>query len=329
MTRLLFAIVAVLLLGSISVAQDGKRKEPPEKATTAAPEARRAVLVTGASTGIGRKTAEVLAANGFFVYACARKDADLKALNAIEHVQAIRLDVTKPEEIAAAVKTVRDAGRGLYGLVNNAGVAVVGPLIEMRDEDLAYQFDVNVFGPFRVTKAFAPLLIESKGRVTTTGSISGVVCWGLGGAYCMSKHAIEAYTDALALELRRFGVEVSVVDPGNYRSEIGTGVRQRLIDGGYGGEGSRYQDDVKKFLTMPADRADEKEPVDVAQAFLHALSDEHPKRRSMVVPNQYEAEITVRAAIARVVQLNERQSYAYDREGLIKLLDEALNPPEK
>jgi NAD(P)-dependent dehydrogenase (short-subunit alcohol dehydrogenase family) len=321
--RLAFGIVVAILISSLSVAQQSPAP------TSIEPQARRAVLVTGASTGIGRKTAEVLAANGFFVYACARKDADLKVLNEIANVQAIRLDVTKPDEIAAAVKTVRDAGRGLYGLINNAGVAVVGPLIELRDEDLAYQLDVNVHGPFRVTKAFAPLLIESKGRIATTGSISGVVSWSFGGAYCMSKHAIEAYTDALAAELQPFGVQVSVVEPGNYRSEIGIGVRQRLLDGGYGRDGSRYKEEVRRFLDAPAGRAEEKEPDEVAQAFLHALSDEKPKRRYMIVPNRDEAELTVKAAIRRAVQLNADQPYAFDREGMIKLLDEAMNAAAK
>ncbi|MBL9148164.1 MAG: SDR family oxidoreductase [Phycisphaerae bacterium] len=323
MTRIALCILVAVLMCSLS----GAQQQPPS--TSTAPQARRAVLVTGASTGIGRKTAEVLAANGFFVYACARKDADLKALNAIENIQAIRLDVTKPDEIAAAVKTVRDGGRGLYGLINNAGVAVVGPLIELSDEDLAYQLDVNVHGPFRVTKAFAPLLIESKGRIATTGSISGIVSGSFGGAYCMSKHAIEAYTDALAEELEPFGVQVSVVEPGSYQSEIGIGVRQRLVAGGYGGEGSRYKEQIQQLLAMPADRADEKEPNEVAQAFLHALSDEKPKRRYMVVPNQEEAEITIKAAIRRAVQLNAEQPYSYDREGMIKLLDEAMSKVAK
>lgn len=323
MTRLALCIFVAVLMCSLSVAH-----QAPSPSSTS-PQARRAVLVTGASTGIGRTTTEVLAANGFFVYACARKDADLKALNAIENVQAIRLDVTKPDEIAAAVKVVRDAGRGLYGLINNAGVAVVGPLIEMRDEDLSYQLDVNVFGPFRVTKAFAPLLLESKGRVATTGSISGVVSGGFAGAYCMSKHAIEAYTDALAAELQPFGVHVSVIEPGSYRSEIGHGMRQRLVDGGYGAEGSRYKEHVRQFLDAPSDRADEKEPDEVAQAFLHALSDERPKRRYMVVPNREEAEITMKAAIRRAVELNANQPFSYDREGLIKLLDEAMEAAAK
>ena len=314
MMRTLTTTVAVALLSWTAAAQQEPRK----------PDERRAVLVTGASSGIGRKTAELLAAKGFFVYAGARKAADLQALDALDHVQGIALDVTKPEQIEAAVKTVRDAGRGLYGLVNNAGVIVMAPLIELREPDLDFQFDVNVFGPYRVTKAFAPLLIESKGRVTTTGSISGTVTWGMGGPYTMSKHAVEAYTDVLAAELAPFGVSVSVVEPGNYRSEIMTSMRQRLLDAGYTSAGSRYQGQMDRLLDRPTDRAEHKEPDEVAEAFLHALVDAKPKRRYMVVPNQREAELTIRAALARVVQLNEGQPYAYDRDGLIRLLDDAL-----
>lgn len=294
-------------------------QEPPR-----APAARRAVLVTGASSGIGRKTTEVLAGNGFFVYACARKDKDLQELGALANVQAIKLDVTKPAEIDAAVQTVRAAGRGLFGLINNAGVAVVGPMIELREEDVLFQFDVNVLGPYRITKAFAPLLLDSKGRVATTGSISGTVAWAMGGAYCMSKHAVEAYTDALALELQPFGVQVSVVEPGNYRSEIMTNMRERLVASGYTGADSRYAQQMQRMLARPMDRGEFKEPDDVAAAFLHAMSDAQPRRRYMVVPNQREADLTIKAAIARVVQLDQAQPFAHDRDGLIKLLDEAL-----
>lgn len=311
---ILTTTVAILLFSCSVAAQEAP----------AAPAARRAVLVTGASSGIGRKTTEVLAANGFFVYAGARKAADLAELNAIENVQGITLDVTSQDQIDAAVATVRAAGRGLYGLVNNAGVLVVGPLIELREKDLAFQMDVNVFGPYRVTKAFAPLLIESKGRVTTTGSISGFATWGMGGPYTMSKHAVEAYTDCLAAELAPFGVGVSVVEPGNYRSEIMTSMRERMAEAGYGGEGSRYRGQWERMLGGPTDRAQYKESDEVAAAFLRALTEATPQRRYMVVPNQREADLTIKAAIARVVQLNANQPYAHDREGLIKLLDEAL-----
>ena len=126
-------------------------------------------------------------------------------------------------------------------------------------------------------------------------------------------------------ELEPFGVKVSVIDPGNYRSEITANMRDRLVEAGYTGKGSLYEDQMEGLLKGPTDRAQYKEPDEVAEAFLQALSDENPRRRYMVVPNQLEAEWTIRAAIGRVVQLNRGQPYAYDRETLIRLLDEALS----
>ena len=112
--------VAVLLVLLVGFPIEGR-------AETSAPQA---VLVTGASTGIGRKITEHLAAKGYFVYAGARKQADLEALGAIKNVQAVKLDVTKQEDIDAAVATITKAGRGLYGLVNNAGIATLGTVAE-------------------------------------------------------------------------------------------------------------------------------------------------------------------------------------------------------
>src|SRR5262249_21340315 len=119
--RVLLTTMCVLLAALIC-APARSSEETPSKA----------VLVTGAGSGIGRKTTGHLAAEGFFVYATARKDADLKALGTIKNVQPLRLDVTKPADIDAAVQTVTKAGRGLYGLVNNAGVATFGTLATMR-----------------------------------------------------------------------------------------------------------------------------------------------------------------------------------------------------
>ena len=137
--------------------------------TSAEAQAQQAILVTGASTGIGRKIAEDLAAHGFFVYAGARKQKDIDALNQIANIQAVRLDVTIQEEIDAAVETVRKGNRGLYGLVNNAGVYIGGPLIEVDLEELQWLMDINVYGVYRVTQAFAPMIIESKGRPPSEG----------------------------------------------------------------------------------------------------------------------------------------------------------------
>lgn len=284
----------------------------------------KAILVTGASTGIGRHIAETLAAEGHFVYAGARKQKDLDALNAIENIQGIKLDVTVQEEIDAAVETVSSAGRGLYGLINNAGVAVFGPMIEVDEEDMQFQMDVNLFGPYRVTKAFAPLIIESKGRITTTGSISGILSGRFAGPYSMSKHAIEAFTDSLAREMRKFDVQVSVVEPGNYNSVIFDTLLKRMERRGQTPEGSLYQEDIENMLERVSDAPKDKEPDEVSAAFLHALFDPEPKRRYMVVPNENQAEITIKKVIEEMVQLNEGQLYSYDREALIAMLDEAL-----
>jgi NAD(P)-dependent dehydrogenase (short-subunit alcohol dehydrogenase family) len=269
----------------------------------------KAVLVTGASSGIGRKITERLAADGYFVYAGARKEEDLQALGAIKNVQAIRLDVTSTQDIDNAVAAVMKAGRGLYGLVNNAGVGSSGTFADMRPDEFDLMMAVNVYGPYRVTKAFAPLIIAEKGRITTIGSISGILAGSRFGAYAMSKHAIEAYTDSLAQQMVDFGVQVSAVEPGNYASEISRNALKRL-----GIENPKI-----------ADRSRYKPPDEVAEAVEHALFEPNPKRRYMVVPNQQEAEITIRKQIEQLVQLNEGQPYTYDRNALVKMLDEALS----
>jgi NAD(P)-dependent dehydrogenase (short-subunit alcohol dehydrogenase family) len=267
----------------------------------------------------------MLASRGHFVYAGARKDKDIAELNEIENVQAVRLDVTVQEDIDAAVKTISEAGRGLYGLVNNAGVGVLAPLIEIEEEDFDFQMDVNVSGPYRVTKAFAPLIIESKGRITTTGSISGILSGMLFGPYSMSKHSMEAFTDSLAREMERFEVQVSVIEPGNYKSDIGKNIARRMKARGLTAEGSRYQEELERMMSwVDSDEPAGGDPSEVAEAALHALFDENPKRRYMVVPNERQAEITVRKAMEEMVQLNQGQKYSYDRETLIRMLDEAM-----
>jgi NAD(P)-dependent dehydrogenase (short-subunit alcohol dehydrogenase family) len=288
----------------------------PPVAPAAEVTASKAVLVTGASSGIGRKVTERLAADGYFVYAGARKEEDLKALGAIKNVQAVRLDVTQLQDIEAAVETIKKGGRGLYGLVNNAGVATVGSLAEMKPEEFELVMAVNVYGPYRVTKAVEPLIIAEKGRITNIGSISGILASSNLTAYSMSKHSIEAFTDSLAQQLTGLGVTVNVVEPGNYNSDIGKNALQRLGKQGQGADPSGYQ--------LSADRSKYKEPDEVADAVERALFEPNPKRRYMVVPNQDEAEITIKKQIVQLVQLNEGQPYTYDRAALVKMLDDAL-----
>lgn len=296
-----------------------------KEATPAGTNQQKAVLVTGASSGIGKKIAELLAAKGHFVYAGARKDRDLAALNKMANTQAIRLDVTVQADIDAAVATIMREGRGLHGVVNNAGVAIVAPLIEVSESDLDFIFDVNIYGPYRITKAFAPLLIESKGRISNISSISGFGSGMLFGPYSMSKHALEAYNDSLAKEMARFDVRVSAIEPGTYRSQIGKTLVKRLRQGNGDGGASLYEEDMQRMIGyMDGDPEAEPEPDAVAEAVLHALFDDNPKARYMVVPAQDQADWTVRKALTEMVELNQDHPYSYDRDALIRMLDEVL-----
>ena len=300
---------------------------PPAHAQ--APDGRQAVLVTGATSGIGRYTAELLAERGYFVYAGARSAEDMAELNAIPNMQAIRLDVTIQDDIDAAVETVRAGGRGLYGLINNAGVAILEPLIEVEEEDLFFQLDVNVLGPYRVTKAFAPLLIESQGRVSTTGSLSGYVTWPFGGPYTMSKHAVEAYTEVLALELEQFGVSVSVVEPGNYNSRIYESLAQRREERGIAEDESLYGATIDGMINRALTQRNAPEPTAVAEAFYHAMTDASPKSNYLVVPVEQEAAVTIQAMINRVVELNREHEYSFTREELVQMLEGALGRSQR
>ncbi len=289
-------------------------------------EDQKSILVTGASTGIGRNLAETLAENGYHVYAGARKDKDLAALDAIDNITAVRLDVTRQDEIDAVVEMIREKGTGLYGLVNNAGVGGGGEVLATPIDNQTFVYDVNVEGVYRTTKAFAPLVMDAKGRIVTTGSIAGTISSFPGfSAYSGSKHWIEAFTDSLAAEMEPHGVWVSVVEPGNYKSHIRRSSVARMMEQvrTAGGEVSEemtqaYEETAKRELSY-------KEPDEVSEAFMHALFDDNPLRRYVVVPNADEHGFTIRTKVNELVQLNEWGPYSYSRDQLVELLDEALS----
>ena len=134
--------------------------------------------------------------------------------------------------------------------MNNAGVGVLGPLVEIPESEVEFVFDVNVYGPYRVTKAFAPLIMESKGRITTTGSVAGIQSGLFYGPYSMSKHAMEAFTDSLAVEMEKFDVGVSIIEPGGFNSKIGGKVYDRMIASGYSVEDSLYKDEWEESWVL-------------------------------------------------------------------------------
>ncbi|OAB60789.1 short-chain dehydrogenase [Leptolyngbya valderiana BDU 20041] len=305
----LLGLLGLMALPTALLAEDGQKS----------------ILVTGASSGIGRHLAETLAEAGHHVYAGARKQEDLDALNAIDNITAVRLDVTKQDEIDAVVALIEERGTGLYGLVNNAGVGDGGPVVETPVDVQSFVYRVNVEGVYRVTQAFAPLVMASNGRIATTGSIAGTLSWPGGSAYSGSKHWIEAFTDALAGEMAPHGVQVSVIEPGNFQSQIRRSAierqQARLLE-----SGAELTPEMEQQRAATAERElSYQEPDAVSAAFMHALFDEAPLRRYMVVPNADEQQMTIATKIQQLIQLNEWGPYSYSDEALISMLREALS----
>ena len=182
-------------------------------------------MITGASTGIGRACALHLDGKGQRVFAGVRKEADGESLrsDARGRLTPIIIDVTDESSIAGAVKLVTDevGSSGLQGLVNNAGIAVSGPLEYLPIDGLRKQFEVNVIGQIAVTQAFLPLIRAGRGRIVNMGSVSGrSPSAPLVGPYSASKMALEGLTDSLRLELARWDIPVSIIEPGSIATPI-------------------------------------------------------------------------------------------------------------
>lgn len=267
------------------------------------------ILVTGASTGIGRATTELLAKRGCLVYATARKKADLRALGDIPNVVPVRLDVTKPEEVRRAADFVARRGRGLYGLVNNAGVGIAWPLPELDIEDMIQEFDVNVYGVHRVTRAMLPFLVEAKGRIVNISSIGGLNSAKYIGAYFMTKHALEVYSEVLSRWLRKYKVKVSIVEPGTYRSRITQKGARRVRRIARAHPRRFMKQEVKEVLEwLPkAVRSAEREPrpTEIPEAIVDALVSKRPKRRYCVGANRGELLWALEGPMTRAVQANQ------------------------
>jgi NAD(P)-dependent dehydrogenase (short-subunit alcohol dehydrogenase family) len=284
----------------------------------------KSILITGATTGIGRHLAETLAKNGHHVYAGARTDQEIAELNAIKNITAVRLDVTKQDEIDAAAALIRKNGTGLYALVNNAGIGGGGPVLETSVKDQTAVYQVNVEGVYRVTKAFAPLVIESKGRIATTGSVAGTISNSGYNAYSGSKHWIEAFTDALADELASTGVWVTVIEPGAYQSHIRRSSLLRAFAKVEASGGKVTEQMKKQYEQTAAYELSLKKPDEVSAAYMHALFDPKPLRRYVVAPNKQTQARTISTKVRQLAELNQWGPYSYSRDELVQMLDKAL-----
>ncbi len=178
-------------------------------------------FITGCSSGIGRALADAFQAAGYSVWACARKAEHLATLSAAGFV-AVELDVNDAAAVQrASARLEQEAGR-LDVLINNAGYGAMGPLLDGGADALRRQFETNVFSLIELTRACFPLLRASRGLVVNIGSVSGVMVTPFAGAYCASKAAVHALSDALRMELAPFAIEVMEVQPGAIASSFGS-----------------------------------------------------------------------------------------------------------
>jgi NAD(P)-dependent dehydrogenase (short-subunit alcohol dehydrogenase family) len=255
---------------------------------------KRSVVITGVSTGIGWAIAKVLTGRGFRVFGSVRKQSDADRLvNELgPGFYPLILDVTDRDAVERAAKEVeRQLGSAtLAGLVNNAGIAVPGPLLYLPLEDFRHQIEVNLVGPVSVTQAFAPLLgvdskrLGAKGRVINISSTGGKFGVPFLGAYVASKHGLEGLSDVLRRELLLFGIDVIVVGPGSVITAMwdkGEAVDVSVYDG------TPYRDVLERFRTFFVDEGRKGLAAEVlGETVYRALTVPRPKVRYAVVPQK-------------------------------------------
>jgi NAD(P)-dependent dehydrogenase (short-subunit alcohol dehydrogenase family) len=254
----------------------------------------KAFLVTGASTGIGRAIADRLVAQGHYVFASVRKQADADVLNAAfgANGQAVLFDVSDMPAIEAAAQVIGEAlqGRTLSGLVNNAGIALPGPALIQPLSEIEQVMNINFMGVVRCCRAFAPLLgvdparTGPKGRILNITSVSGKFGYPFTAAYVAAKHAVEGFSDSLRRELLLVGIDVIVVGPG--------AVKTPIWEKGAAAGGNKYKDTIwgkpLERLTQSLAAMDQEglEVSVVANVVEEALTTAHPKTRYAPVPNK-------------------------------------------
>jgi NAD(P)-dependent dehydrogenase (short-subunit alcohol dehydrogenase family) len=250
----------------------------------------KSVLITGASTGIGRASVLRMDAEGWRVFASVRREDDAEELRraASERVEPLLLDVTDSEQIAAAAKRVGTevGAAGLAGLVNNAGVAVMAPLETIPIEDLRHQLEVNLISQVAVTQAMLPLIRTARGRIVFLSSIGGRMALPFGAPYHASKYGIEAVTDCLRQELRPWGIEVVAIEPGSIDTPIWERGEKRAdaaAEKAPPAQEALYGEQIESFrgaVRRTAERGIP--PTKVADAICHALTARRPRTRYLV-----------------------------------------------
>lgn len=240
------------------------------------------VLITGSAGGIGTQTVQQFLARGWTVFASDHTEAVAIAAHGNRPgVHPLGLDVTSEQSVIAARAQIEAklGGGAPDVVVNNAGIGLMGPIIEMRDEDARRMFEVNTLGLLRVSRAFAPAMAErGSGRIVNIGSLAGICTIPFLGAYCASKHAVEAITDALRLELQPRGIQVSVVQP----AIVNTGFVEKAMTSlhGYAQHSESWRASLEKTGSLRAAlQRTELDPRAVAHTVLRAATARWPRAR--------------------------------------------------
>jgi short-subunit dehydrogenase len=251
----------------------------------------RAILITGCSSGIGLASARALKARGWRVLATARRSADLKRLADEDGLEALPLELSDASSVAAlANEALRRTDGKLYALFNNAGMGQVGAVEDLSADLLRRQIEVNVVGAHELTRRLLPAMRKNgKGRIVQCSSVLGLVAGPYRGAYCASKFAIEALSDALRLELRGTGIAVSIIEPGPIRSrflEVALANFRNTVDIDASPHRETY---IARLAAMEAGGKStfKLEPEAVAAKLVHAVESAHPKARYFVTTPTY------------------------------------------
>lgn len=187
------------------------------------------ILVTGASSGLGKETAKRLLRDGHMVYVAARRIEQMQDLQALGAI-ALKMDITQEDEIAAAVRTIVAGHGGVDVLINNAGFAMYGSVEETSIAEARHQFEVNLFGMAHLTQLLLPAMRKKgAGRIVNLSSMGGKIYTPLGAWYHATKHAIEGWSDCLRIELAPFGIDVVIIEPGIIATEFGNVLLEPML----------------------------------------------------------------------------------------------------
>ena len=245
----------------------------------AAGAASQTVLITGASAGIGKSTAERLLREGYTVYAAARRVENMRGLEDLGAV-ALKMDVTREEDLVAAVERITAEHGGVDVLVNNAGFGLFGAMEDISLDDARYQFEVNLFGLAHLTQLVLPhMRAEGSGRIVNVSSVGGRIWLPLAAWYDATKHALEGWSDCLRYETAPFGIQVVIIQPGAIKTEFGdvtnVGLDKYAV-------GTAYRDLVGRYIELRDTSRTMARATDasvLAKVYLKAATTRRPRRR--------------------------------------------------